>query len=265
MVGKNPAHLYIRKATLGGTALALMAGDRFPGVPVVAGGQGAKPRVGILPIATRSPNRTRRQRIATDARTDLRHGAAKGVSQDEAKRLLHQAYAIRKASGGWTTTISLRRVITVTGTSEKGRWPSSASKDEAAGLLVAAATTVRGLQQGFGWGGPKGRLIEGGVDWCIVDNARPFEQKTRVLEAVGRTAALPTDRAGWWGRKPWRLEGRGAEKALNPRRRRRHSRWNGPPRLDLHHSASSPASGWAAGVRPSWMAVEGGPATDNAG
>jgi IMP dehydrogenase len=169
-------------------ALALMQENRISGVPVVtgdkAGDRGLDRGPGLLVgILT-----NRDVRFATDPRqkvADLMTKAnlvtvREGVSQDEAKRLLHQ----RRIEKLLVVDDQYRCVGLITVKDiEKAVAHPTASKDEQGRLLVAAATTV----------GDKGferteRLIDAGVDLVVVDTAHGHS--SRVLEIVDRIKRL---------------------------------------------------------------------------
>src|SRR5260221_5978402 len=163
-------------------ALALMQDYRISGIAVVEGG--ANGRAGkLVGILT-----NRDVRFATDPRQKVAELMTKerlvtvreGVSQDEAKRLLHQ-HRIEKllVVDDHYRCVGL---ITVKDIEQAVAHPN-ASKDEQGRLLVAAATTVgdRGFER-------TERLIEAGVDLVIVDTAHGHS--SRVLEAVGRIKRL---------------------------------------------------------------------------
>jgi IMP dehydrogenase len=160
----------------------LMQAHGISGIPVVEGaGDGSAGKlVGILT--------NRDVRFATDPRQKVSELMTKerlitvreGVSQEEAKRLLH-AHRIEKL----LVVDDLYRcvgLITVKDI-EKAVANPHACKDEQGRLRVAAATTV----------GEKGferteRLIEAGVDLVVVDTAHGHSRS--VLEAVGRIKRL---------------------------------------------------------------------------
>src|SRR3712207_5765941 len=103
-----------------------------------------------------------------------------GVSQDEAKRLLHQ-HRIEKllVVDDVYRCVGLITVKDI----EKAVANPNACKDEQARLRVAAATTVG--EAGFE---RTERLIDAGVDLVVVDTAHGHSQ--RVLEAVNRIKRL---------------------------------------------------------------------------
>jgi len=159
-------------------ALDLMKENRISGVPVVEGGGNGKAGklVGILT--------NRDVRFATDPRQRVSELMTKGdlitvregVSQDEAKRLLHQ-HRIEKllVVDDQYRCVGLITVKDI----EKAVANPNACKDEQGRLRVAAATTV----------GDKGyarteALIAAGVDLVVVDTAHGHSQY--VLDAVLR-------------------------------------------------------------------------------
>ncbi|MBV9259825.1 MAG: IMP dehydrogenase, partial [Pseudolabrys sp.] len=154
-------------------ALQLMADNRISGVPVV---EKSGKLVGILTnrdvrFAT-NPN----QRVAELMTKDKLITVREGVTQDEAKRLLHQ-HRIEKllvVDDGYRCV----GLITVKDI-EKAVANPNACKDEQGRLRVAAATTV----------GDKGyarteALIAAGVDLVVVDTAHGHSKM--VLDAVNR-------------------------------------------------------------------------------
>jgi IMP dehydrogenase len=162
-------------------ALDMMSVNRISGIPVVEGaGSGPGKLVGILT--------NRDVRFATDPRQPVSELMTKeklvtvreGVSQDEAKRLLHQ-HRIEKllVVDGQYRCVGLITVKDI----EKAVANPNACKDEQGRLRVAAATTV----------GDKGfarteALIAAGVDLVVVDTAHGHSRY--VLEAVNRIKKL---------------------------------------------------------------------------
>src|SRR4029450_3307626 len=162
-------------------ALDLMKDNRISGIPVVESGSNTLPGklVGILT--------NRDVRFATDPRQKVSELMTKklitvreGVSQDEAKRLLHH-HRIEKllVVDDQYRCVGLITVKDI----EKAVANPHACKDEQGRLRVAAATTV----------GDKGfdrteRLIEAGVDLVVVDTAHGHSRL--VLEAVSRIKRL---------------------------------------------------------------------------
>ncbi|HVZ51006.1 MAG TPA: IMP dehydrogenase [Pseudolabrys sp.] len=163
-------------------ALDLMKENRISGIPVVERAGTGQPGklVGILT--------NRDVRFATDPRQRVSELMTKanlvtvreGVSQDEAKRLLHQ-HRIEKllVVDDQYRCVGLITVKDI----EKAVANPNACKDEQGRLRVAAATTV----------GDKGftrteALIAAGVDLVVVDTAHGHSQ--HVLDAVTRIKRL---------------------------------------------------------------------------
>jgi IMP dehydrogenase len=162
-------------------ALDMMSANRISGIPVVEGAaHGPGKLVGILT--------NRDVRFATDPRQPVSELMTKerlvtvreGVSQDEAKKLLHQ-HRIEKllVVDGQYRCVGLITVKDI----EKAVANPNACKDEQGRLRVAAATTV----------GDKGfarteALIAAGVDLVVVDTAHGHSRY--VLEAVNRIKKL---------------------------------------------------------------------------
>ena len=158
-------------------ALDLMKDNHISGIPVVESGGNGQPGklVGILT--------NRDVRFATDPRQKISDLMTKklitvreGVSQDEAKRLLHQ-HRIEKllVVDAQYRCVGLITVKDI----EKAVANPNACKDEQGRLRVAAATTV----------GDKGfarteALIAAGVDLVVVDTAHGHSKY--VLDAVTR-------------------------------------------------------------------------------
>jgi IMP dehydrogenase len=164
-------------------ALALMEENRISGVPVVTGDKGDRGPGRLVGILT-----NRDVRFATDPRqkvADLMTRSnlvtvREGVSQDEAKRLLHQ-HRIEKllVVDDQYRCVGLITVKDI----EKAVAHPNAAKDEQGRLRVAAATTVgdKGLERAE-------RLIDAGVDLVVVDTAHGHS--SRVLDVVGRIKRL---------------------------------------------------------------------------
>src|SRR6185312_10338166 len=163
-------------------ALTLMKEHGFSGIPVVTGAGGGKPGklVGILT--------NRDVRFATDPRQKISElmthkdlvTVREGVSQDEAKRMLHQ-HRIEKLL---VVDDQYRCVGLITVKDmEKAVAHPLACKDSQGRLRVAAATTV-----GEGGFERTERLIDAGVDLIVVDTAHGHS--SRVLEAVNRIKQL---------------------------------------------------------------------------
>jgi IMP dehydrogenase len=163
-------------------ALTLMKENGISGIPVVEGGNARCPGklVGILT--------NRDVRFATDPRQPVSELMTKeklvtvreSVSQDEAKRLLHQ-HRIEKLL---VVDAQYRCVGLVTVKDiEKAVANPNACKDEQGRLRVGAATTVG--EAGFR---RTEQLIDAGVDLVVVDTAHGHS--TRVLDAVNRIKRL---------------------------------------------------------------------------
>jgi len=163
-------------------ALSLMKENGISGIPVVEGGNARDPGklVGILT--------NRDVRFATDPRQTVSElmtrerlvTVRESVSQDEAKRLLHQ-HRIEKllVVDAQYRCVGLITVKDI----EKAVANPNACKDDQGRLRVGAATTVG--EAGFG---RTEKLIEAGVDLVVVDTAHGHS--TRVLEAVNRIKRL---------------------------------------------------------------------------
>src|SRR5687768_7450543 len=159
-------------------ALDLMKANRISGIPVVEGGGNGKAGklVGILTNRDVRFARDPRQTVAELMTKDKLITVREGVSQQEAKRLLHQ-HRIEKLV---VVDANYRCVGLITVKDmEKAVANPNACKDEQGRLRVAAATTV----------GDKGydrteRLLEAGVDLVVVDTAHGHSR--HVLDAVNR-------------------------------------------------------------------------------
>jgi IMP dehydrogenase len=163
-------------------ALDLMKDNRISGVPVVEGGGAGKvgKLVGILTNRDVRFATDPRQRVAELMTKDNLITVGEGVSQDEAKRLLHQ-HRIEKlvVVDEQYRCVGLITVKDI----EKAVANPNACKDEQGRLRVAAATTV----------GDKGfarteALIAAGVDLVVVDTAHGHSRY--VLDAVLRIKRL---------------------------------------------------------------------------
>src|SRR4030088_282269 len=163
-------------------ALALMNDHGFSGIPVVTGATKGVPGklVGILT--------NRDVRFATDPKQKISElmthenlvTVREGVSQDEAKRMLHK-HRIEKLlvvddQYRWVALITVKDM-------EKAVAHPLACKDAQGRLRVAAATTVG--EDGFE---RTERLIDAGVDVIVVDTAHGHS--SRVLAAVNRIKRL---------------------------------------------------------------------------
>lgn len=163
-------------------AFALMKRHGISGIPVVEGAAPGVPGrlVGILT--------NRDVRFANDSSQPVRDLMTKdrlvtvkaGVTQEEAKRLLHQ-YRIEKlvVVDDDYRCVGLMTVKDI----EKATLHPNACKDEQGRLRVAAATTVgeAGYERSE-------MLVDAGVDLVVVDTAHGHS--VRVLEAVSRVKRL---------------------------------------------------------------------------
>jgi IMP dehydrogenase len=161
-------------------ALALMEENRISGVPVVTGDKAPGRLVGILTNRDVRFATDPRQKVAELMTKDRLITVREGVSQQEAKRLLHQN-RIEKllVVDDQYRCVGLITVKDI----EKAVAHPNASKDEQGRLRVAAATTV----------GDKGyerteRLLDSGVDLVVVDTAHGHS--SRVLDIVSRIKRL---------------------------------------------------------------------------
>uniref|UniRef100_Q07LI3 Inosine-5'-monophosphate dehydrogenase n=1 Tax=Rhodopseudomonas palustris (strain BisA53) TaxID=316055 RepID=Q07LI3_RHOP5 len=186
-VKKYESGMVVNPLTIGpdallGDALALMSDHGFSGIPVVTGASKGVPGklVGILT--------NRDVRFATDPKQKISElmthenlvTVRQGVSQDEAKKMLHQ-HRIEKLL---VVDDQYRCVGLITVKDmEKAVAHPLASKDAQGRLRVAAATTV-----GEGGFERTEALIEAGVDVIVVDTAHGHS--SRVLEAVNRIKRL---------------------------------------------------------------------------
>jgi IMP dehydrogenase len=159
-------------------ALDLMKENRISGVPVVEGGGNGKAGklVGILTNRDVRFAHDPRQRVSELMTKDKLVTVREGVSQGEAKKLLHQ-HRIEKllVVDDQYRCVGLITVKDI----EKAVANPNACKDEQGRLRVAAATTV----------GDKGfarteALIAAGVDLVVVDTAHGHSRY--VLDAVNR-------------------------------------------------------------------------------
>jgi IMP dehydrogenase len=178
----NPLTIH-PEATLA-EALALMQDNHISGVPVVTGDRATDRAPGrLVGILTNRDVRFAtdpRQKVADLMTKDRLVTVHEGVSQEEAKRLLHQ-HRIEKllVVDEQYRCVGLITVKDI----EKAVAHPTASKDEQGRLRVAAATTVgdKGLER-------TERLIDAGVDLVVVDTAHGHS--SRVLEIVGRIKRL---------------------------------------------------------------------------
>ena len=165
-------------------ALDLMENHKISGIPVVEnGGTGGRHKDRLVGILTNRDVRFASdpsQRVYELMTRESLVTVKEGVSQEDAKRLLHQ-HRIEKLlvvddKGRCTGIITVKDM-------EKSQLHPNATKDETGSLRVAAATTV----------GPDGferaeRLIDAGVDLLVIDTAHGHSQ--RVLDAVNKVKKL---------------------------------------------------------------------------
>jgi len=161
-------------------ALALMKAHRISGIPVVEGHGVPGRLVGILTNRDVRFASNPDQRVYELMTRENLITVREGVSQPEAKRLLHQN-RIEKLI---VVDDAYRCVGLITVKDmEKTQLHPNAAKDDQGRLRVAAATTVgeNGIERSE-------RLIDAGVDLIVVDTAHGHSQ--RVLEAVERVKKL---------------------------------------------------------------------------
>ncbi len=163
-------------------ALALMKENRISGIPVVENASTREPGklVGILTNRDVRFANDPRQRVAELMTKEKLITVREGVSQEEAKKLLH-THRIEKllVVDNQYRCVGLITVKDI----EKAVANPNACKDEQGRLRVAAATTV----------GDKGfarteALVDAGVDLVVVDTAHGHSRY--VLEAVTRIKKL---------------------------------------------------------------------------
>ena len=163
-------------------AMLLMKDHGFSGIPVVTGASKRVPGklVGILTNRDVRFAKDPRQKISELMTHENLVTVRQGVSQDEAKQMLHQ-HRIEKLL---VVDDEYRCVGLITVKDmEKAVAHPLASKDSQGRLRVAAATTV-----GDGGHERTERLIDAGVDVIVVDTAHGHS--SRVLEAVNRIKRL---------------------------------------------------------------------------
>jgi IMP dehydrogenase len=162
-------------------ALALMARYNISGIPVVERGNGAK-KGKLVGILTNRDVRFAQDKLQPVAELMTRQliTVGEGVSQDEARRLLHH-HRIEKLLVV-DENYSCVGLITVKDI-EKATLHPHACKDLDGRLRVAAATTVgeHGHERAI-------QLIDAGVDAIVVDTAHGHSQA--VLDQVGRIKKL---------------------------------------------------------------------------
>jgi IMP dehydrogenase len=163
-------------------ALALMKENGISGIPVVEGGGNGRAGklVGILTNRDVRFANDPQQKVAELMTRERLVTVREGVSQGEAKRLLHQ-YRIEKllVVDDQYRCVGLITVKDI----EKAVANPHACKDEQGRLRVAAATSVG--DPGFH---RSERLIEAGVDLIVVDTAHGHSRA--VLQAVTRIKRL---------------------------------------------------------------------------
>ena len=163
-------------------ALGLMEEHRISGIPVVEGGGNGRAGklVGILTNRDVRFATDRRQKVSELMTKEGLVTVREGVSQEEAKRLLHQ-HRIEKLL---VVDKDFRCVGLITVKDiEKAVANPNACKDEQGRLRVAAATSV-----GEAGHTRSAALIDAGVDLVVVDTAHGHS--SRVLEAVTRIKRL---------------------------------------------------------------------------
>ncbi|WP_265520001.1 IMP dehydrogenase [Nitratireductor luteus] len=188
-VKKFESGMVVNPVTIGPEATladahALMDGHRISGIPVVENGGSGGHTIGrLVGILT-----NRDVRFASDPSQPVRElmthenliTVKEGVSQDEAKRLLHQnrieKLLVVDSGGNCVGLITVKDI-------EKSQLNPHAAKDAQGRLRVAAATSVG--DDGFE---RAERLIEAGVDLLVIDTAHGHSQ--RVLDAVARAKKL---------------------------------------------------------------------------
>jgi IMP dehydrogenase len=187
MVKKFESGMVVNPLTIGpdstlADALMLMKENGISGIPVVEGavaGRAGK-LVGILTNRDVRFATNPDQRVSELMTKENLVTVREGVSQEEAKRLLHQ-HRIEKllvvdAAYRCVGLITVKDI-------EKAVANPNACKDEQGRLRVAAATTVGDL----GYARTE-QLVAAGVDLVIVDTAHGHSQ--RVLDAVDRIKRL---------------------------------------------------------------------------
>jgi IMP dehydrogenase len=165
-------------------ALTLMKSYRISGIPVVEnGGSGGYHLGRLVGILTNRDVRFAsdpKQRVYELMTRDNLVTVRDGVSQDEAKQLLHR----RRIEKLVVVDQQYRCIGLVTVKDiEKAQLNPHAAKDQQGRLRVAAATTTG--EQGFE---RAERLVEAGVDMVVVDTAHGHSQ--RVLDMVDRVKRI---------------------------------------------------------------------------
>ncbi|WP_336057672.1 IMP dehydrogenase [Nitratireductor sp. CH_MIT9313-5] len=188
-VKKFESGMVVNPVTIGPDATladahALMNAHKISGIPVVEnGGKGGHLTGRLIGILT-----NRDVRFASDPKQPVKElmthdnliTVRDGVSQEEAKRLLHQ-HRIEKllVVDDQNNCVGLITVKDI----EKSQLNPNACKDAKGRLRVAAATSVG--EDGFE---RAERLIDAGVDLLVIDTAHGHSQ--RVLDAVARAKKL---------------------------------------------------------------------------
>ncbi|HWJ71732.1 MAG TPA: IMP dehydrogenase [Kaistia sp.] len=161
-------------------ALALMKAHRISGIPVVEGNSTPGRLVGILTNRDVRFASNPGQRVYELMTRENLITVKEGVSQAEAKRLLHtnriEKLVVVDEAYRCVGLITVKDM-------EKTQLNPNAAKDEQGRLRVAAATTVgeNGIERSE-------MLIDAGVDLIVVDTAHGHSQ--RVLDAVERVKKL---------------------------------------------------------------------------
>ncbi|MCC6982259.1 MAG: IMP dehydrogenase [Bauldia sp.] len=185
-VKKFESGMVVNPVTIGPSAtlqqaLDLMRHHGISGIPVVEGnGAGPGRLVGILTNRDVRFASNPKQKISELMTHEGLITVTENVSQEEAKRLLHQ-HRIEKlvVVDDQYRCVGLITVKDI----EKSQLNPHATKDEQGRLRVAAATSVGA--EGFD---RAERLIDAGVDLVVVDTAHGHSQ--RVLEVVSRVKRL---------------------------------------------------------------------------
>jgi len=185
-VKKFESGMVVNPVTIGPSAtlqqaLDLMRHHGISGIPVVEGnGAGPGRLVGILTNRDVRFASNPKQKISELMTHEGLITVTENVSQEEAKRLLHQ-HRIEKlvVVDDQYRCVGLITVKDI----EKSQLNPHATKDEQGRLRVAAATSVG--SEGFD---RAERLIDAGVDLVVVDTAHGHSQ--RVLEVVSRVKRL---------------------------------------------------------------------------
>lgn len=161
-------------------ALALMSRHKISGIPVVQnGGIGGRVKGKLVGILTNRDVRfasNPHQKVSELMTHENLVTVGEGVSQDDAKRLLHmnriEKLLVVDADGQCIGLITVKDI-------EKAQLHPDAIKDDRGRLLVAAASTVGedGFERSM-------QLVDAGVDLLVIDTAHGHS--VRVSEAVSR-------------------------------------------------------------------------------